>query len=230
MSSDASAHRPLQILPAFAQASHMPGYINEQSILSNVGARFQHTERVEPAAFNRDPALSEESQPPAKRPASNGALSIQAMTGVELSSPAPGSAFTKRAPVAFVSEAYMGRMRHGLDLESFGKSLEDAVKVLLPDQSSRYTSVHVLILQWEMDPLTSQLVDREVDELVEVFRDEYKFDVEIGRIPREQPSKWISRKMINFVDKADDSRDSLKILYYGGHSFISESHENIWSR
>jgi hypothetical protein len=113
-------------------------------------------------------------------------------------------------------------------LRKFGQSLNQAAKSTFPITSSLlYTSVHVLLLRWKDDDLG---VAEEADQLAKVFSDSYHFEVTTGLIPSDSPSRWLSRKILNFVELEDDSRQTLKIVWYGGHSYISDSNQCMWSK
>lgn len=114
------------------------------------------------------------------------------------------------------------------ELKSLGKSLNKAASIIFPLKSaSKYTSTHVLLLHWQDDDLG---VAQEAQALADVFTDCYNFDVSTQLIPSDSPSRWLSRKIVNFIEIDDDSPSTLKIVWYGGHSFISESNQCMWSK
>lgn len=118
------------------------------------------------------------------------------------------------------------RTRHA-DLQRFGQALNKATVSVFPTTShSKYSSAHVLLLRWQDDDLG---VSDESEALAEVFAEQYHFEVSVGLIPSDSPSRWLSRKILNFIEVDEDSRQTLKIVWYGGHSFISESKQCMWA-
>ncbi|CZR61772.1 uncharacterized protein PAC_11669 [Phialocephala subalpina] len=118
------------------------------------------------------------------------------------------------------------RTRHA-DLQKFGQALNNATSSVFPATShSKYSSAHVLLLRWQEDDLG---VSDEAEALAEVFAEQYHFEVSVGLIPSDSPSRWLSRKILNFIEVDDDSHQTLKIVWYGGHSFISESKQCMWA-
>lgn len=119
------------------------------------------------------------------------------------------------------------RTRHA-DLQKFGQTLNKATASVFPKTShSKYSSAHVLLLRWQDDDLG---VSDESEALAEMFAEQYHFEISVGLIPSESPSRWLSRKILNFIEVDDDSRQTLKIVWYGGHSFISESKQCMWAK
>lgn len=93
---------------------------------------------------------------------------------------------------------------------------------------SRYEAVHVQMLIWsdEISPVRAA-----VDELASVLEKKYNYIVDLMLIPIGVPSpyRWLLQTVTNFVNNRD-SRDTLKILYYSGHSYLDAEREMVLSR
>jgi hypothetical protein len=116
---------------------------------------------------------------------------------------------------------------HGA-LQKFADDLNKRLPALLQNRSaSRYSAVNVLMLRWETE--TSLSVVEEMDELARVFSGLYSFTVNTFLIPSEKPQRKLSQRIMNLLEDEDDA-ETLQIIYYSGHSFLSNSGEIIWSR
>ena len=116
---------------------------------------------------------------------------------------------------------------HIEDLATFGKSLSDAAVRAFPKSrtSSRYKEVHALLLSWEEDNLG---VIEEIIELESVLKQGYKFETEPWRIPSTRSHNSLAKRLTDFLDKYE-RRDSLLIVYYGGHGYMNDSRQCVWS-
>lgn len=124
----------------------------------------------------------------------------------------------------------LDRLLFHIPLEDFGKRLQLAAEAVFPNSDeSRYKSVHVLLLCWE-DGDPQLPVEQELDELRHVFDECYHFATETWKIPSKNAHRALSKKITEFVEIEDDCRDSLKIVYYGGHGFLSSSRQLMWSK
>jgi hypothetical protein len=113
-------------------------------------------------------------------------------------------------------------------IEAIAEDLEQAVNACWPHRTTRYASVNVLLLRWEED-FPPSTVTEDMEELFRVFSEDYRYNVKIDIIPTEGSARWLNRTIMEFSDQ-DDSTDILKILYYGGPSFVSDSGESMWTR
>jgi hypothetical protein len=100
----------------------------------------------------------------------------------------------------------------------------------------RYQKVAVLMFYWENSDLDkTNLLKQEVslhivpcwnsanqhlkvEELAAVFREEYKFEVQIELLHRPKPQLLLKKIIIDFLIKYDDP-DALLIIYYAGHGW-----------
>ncbi|KAL3428499.1 hypothetical protein PVAG01_02008 [Phlyctema vagabunda] len=127
------------------------------------------------------------------------------------------------------STSELDRLLFHVPLADFGLRLQRAAEAVFPNTSScRYRQVHVLLIEWdEGDPCLP--VHQELEELRAVFEDCYRFQTEIWRIPCKAAHRALNRKITDFVELEDDGKDCLKIVYYGGHGFLSPSRQLMWS-
>jgi hypothetical protein len=124
----------------------------------------------------------------------------------------------------------LDRLLFHLPLEEFGKRLQRASQAVFPnDMKSRYTKVHVLLLCWE-DGDPKLPVFRELMKLENIFREDYNFETEVWKIPSEKSHRDLSIKILEVVGLEDDSRDCLKIVYYGGHGLLALNRQLLWSK
>jgi hypothetical protein len=93
--------------------------------------------------------------------------------------------------------------------------------------------VYVLLIFWQDEQEAS--IAGAVEELAEVFQKCYHYVPEIIQIPSAardvytNPWRWLSRIINEFIDKSD-TRDTLKIVYYNGYSYLDENREMVLSR
>lgn len=73
-------------------------------------------------------------------------------------------------------------------------------------------------------------VSIEVEELNSLLRETYHFTVEVWKIPSEGSHKKLNQKVLDFVELGDDSKDDLKIVYYGGHGMLAHNRQSAWAR
>ena len=114
---------------------------------------------------------------------------------------------------------------HVKDLATFGKKLTEAATAAFPRGRSRYTNVHVLLLSWEDDNLG---VMKEVRELEKVFADTYNYHTERFQIPSSRSHNSLARRLTAFLDDFEGSKNLL-IVYYGGHGFMNDDRQCLWS-
>ncbi|KAI0452823.1 hypothetical protein F5B21DRAFT_505899 [Xylaria acuta] len=136
-----------------------------------------------------------------------------------LSIPSPLASSQSPYPIPHV-----GSVKH--DLESM------ASKILSTPYRSRYSNVYALLIYWQ-DEHESNIAGA-VEELAEVFQKCYHYVPEIIKIPSaardgySNPWRWLSRIINEFIDKSD-TRDTLKIVYYNGYSYLDDNREMVLS-
>ena len=125
---------------------------------------------------------------------------------------------------------------HVKDLQSFGERVTEAAAAAFPNSfghedalygraKCRYKRVHVLLLSWEADDLG---VAKEIAELKDTFDKIYHYEVEHWKIPSNRSHNSLNRRLTNFIDDYE-GEDTLLILYYGGHGYMNDDRQCIWS-
>ncbi|KAM5356402.1 hypothetical protein ACJ41O_003048 [Fusarium nematophilum] len=119
------------------------------------------------------------------------------------------------------------KSHHHMDhLERFVQDLQLSAKRAFPNSAySRYKEVEVLLIRWEEDELE---VERELNELHNVFRDLYGFTTEQYLIPTQNSHRRLNHKALSFVEE-HEKEDTLLIVYYGGHGVINKARQSTWS-
>ncbi|KAL2061195.1 hypothetical protein VTL71DRAFT_7468 [Oculimacula yallundae] len=121
------------------------------------------------------------------------------------------------------------RWNRHITLQEFGAGLQDAARALIPnDRTSRYERVTVLVLSW-LDEDPQLPVSLEIAPLVHVFKKVYNYDVEEWQIPTKNSHWAVNRKIMSFVEPAEDDRQHLKIVYYAGHGRITKTKLLEWT-
>ena len=115
---------------------------------------------------------------------------------------------------------------HVKDVQALGKVLTEAGNAAFPNRGrSRYKEAHVLLLSWEDDDLG--VID-EVNDLQDVFRQSYNYETEVWKIPGTRSHNSLATRILQLL--ADhEARDSLLIVYYGGHGLMNDDRQCIWS-
>lgn len=121
------------------------------------------------------------------------------------------------------------RWQRHISLQNFAKDVERAAKsVYSADNRSRYTNVYVLILKWKTeDPKLP--VSYEISELRQVLEQVYHYETEIFEIPDSRSHNKVNEKISAFIGINDDSKSDLKIVYYAGHSRLSDTKDLVWA-
>lgn len=115
---------------------------------------------------------------------------------------------------------------HVKDIETFGRIVNSAAAAAFPNRGlSRYKEVHALLLSWEQDNLG---VANEIAELKDVFQQIYHFNVDGWKIPSEKSHNSLAAKVLGFLNDYD-STENLLIVYYGGHGFMNDDRQCVWS-
>jgi hypothetical protein len=120
----------------------------------------------------------------------------------------------------------LDQLQYHISLQEFSENLQKAANSALPNDSRlRYASVYVLLLCWE-DEDPKLPVSMEIERLQHMFERVYHFNVEIWKIPSDGSHKKLNRKVLDFVELGNDSKDDLKIAYYGGHGMLSHNRQS----
>jgi hypothetical protein len=123
----------------------------------------------------------------------------------------------------------LDKLQCHIDLQDVGERLQNAANAAFPnDKRMQYSTVYVLIVCWE-DEDPNLPVSIEVDELCDVFHKVYRFVVNVWKIPDEGSHKKLKSEM-DFVELGGDSKDDLKIVYYGGHGMLAHNRHSCWAR
>jgi hypothetical protein len=87
----------------------------------------------------------------------------------------------------------------------------------------------VLLICWaDEDPKLP--VSVEIDDLSQVFSNDYGFQVEKWKIPTHNCHNEVSKKVMDFVETHNDSKHDLKIVYYGGHGMLAKNRQLAWAK
>jgi hypothetical protein len=123
----------------------------------------------------------------------------------------------------------LDRLNYHVDLESFGKGLQNAANaVFSSERRSRYTQVSALLLSWE-DEDPQLPVSLEINTLKDVLVNLYGFEIEEWKIPAHDSHIRLNRKILQFLE--DSSTKHLKDVYYAGHGkYVSNHGQAIWAR
>lgn len=98
-----------------------------------------------------------------------------------------------------------------------------------PRRSQRYTAVNVLIVTWIEDDIG---VAGEVEELVRLFRSDFKYLVWEYRIPSDNAQSELQVHISQFIRQCGSDEDALILLYYSGHGGQTRdrmSSEFVWA-
>ncbi|EFX01597.1 hypothetical protein CMQ_8063 [Grosmannia clavigera kw1407] len=125
--------------------------------------------------------------------------------------------------------AQVAHWREHIGLSDFAIMLQQSLKGAFPkDNASQYTKAFVLLVYWEVG-VPSLPIEPEIIRLRDAFTDVFNFEVEMFQIPTSRSHIMLSRKINDFVFLNDDSKDDLKIFYYGGHGKLTKSRELLFS-
>ncbi|KAK0665648.1 hypothetical protein QBC41DRAFT_11119 [Cercophora samala] len=117
-------------------------------------------------------------------------------------------------------------------LESFRVDLQgSASRILASPLRSRYASVSAMLVRWQDDEDTESRND--LEKLARMFKDDYNYSVKIKYIPTSgDPGNssylWLNREVNTFVT-SHNQRDTLKIFYYSGYSYLGEDRDTMIS-
>lgn len=89
-----------------------------------------------------------------------------------------------------------------------------ALEQFQPQREQRYAAVTVLLLSWKDNDL--RLLDEELQELEDLFRNSFQYLVTRYQIPSKSPQYQLGKHMSDFlIDHGTEG--NLIIVYYGGH-------------
>ena len=106
----------------------------------------------------------------------------------------------------------------------FIDDLNQALKESFPLNAHPYTAVYVLMLRWTEDDLN---VQSEIDQLREVFEQQFRFETEEWQIPSSNSTRSLQYKLFE-LQHAHQNESELLIVYYGGHGEADRRGRSIW--
>lgn len=117
-------------------------------------------------------------------------------------------------------------------IESLSGDLQSGTARVINEANAsrnRYDVVQVMIVQWSND--SGQEVRDAIGELSQLLEKKYNYSVETVSIPigAQSPLRWLVQEVTGFVNKRD-MRDTLKIFYYAGFSYLDRDRELVLSR
>jgi hypothetical protein len=110
-------------------------------------------------------------------------------------------------------------------LQEFAGNLQNALTRCLPTENKQpYDKVSVLALHWFNDDLNVVPLEQE---LLDVFKNIYGFDVESYTIPKAKPMIYLNSKLANWIVEYNDKR-TLRICVYSGHASPAGPTDENW--
>ncbi|CEI68668.1 hypothetical protein FVEN_g7933 [Fusarium venenatum] len=116
---------------------------------------------------------------------------------------------------------------HVKHIGQFAQRLEDSAARAFPNRgksSARYSNVQVLLLHWNSDDL---FVIPELEDLEKCLSEDYGFNTDVFAIPSENSHLELMMRIGQLI-KDHESKDTLFVVYYGGHARIDESRQSTW--
>lgn len=89
-----------------------------------------------------------------------------------------------------------------------------------------YESVFALLIHWRDNDIAP---DREITALRKLFEDDFNFEVTTFPIPSQGGQQRLALEISSIVYQWSSKLNSLIIIYYAGHCFISETGEARWA-
>jgi hypothetical protein len=86
--------------------------------------------------------------------------------------------------------------------------------------------VKALLVHWASD---DSFVLPELEDLDKCLKEDYGYETEIFAIPSAESHLELAMKVATMV-KEHNSKDTLLMIYYGGHVRIDESRRSVWCR
>lgn len=122
------------------------------------------------------------------------------------------------------------RWQANIGLKAFAEGLTAAAKAVFPSQSGqKYSKVQVLMLEWERQEL-HVLQEVDTSELFHVLKDTFNFDVDRWQIPSKGSQVAAIEKLDAFLEPGSNNYETLKILYYSGHSRHGRSDQLMFTK
>ena len=88
-------------------------------------------------------------------------------------------------------------------------------------------------MRWEddvfIDPGVNNGVQGEIDNLEQVFVNDYGFETELYLIPSQDSQRSLQRKIF-LLQEYHVSREELLVVYYGGHGVLNDMNQSIWAQ
>lgn len=117
-------------------------------------------------------------------------------------------------------------------IESLSGDLQNAAAQIINTANphrSRYDAVQVIIFVWSND--ADYEVRDAIEDLAVLFENSYSYAVDIQPIPvgTQSPYRWLLQTISHFINNCD-LRDTLKIVYYIGESYLDSEREMVLSR
>lgn len=111
------------------------------------------------------------------------------------------------------------------DWNAFTQNLTNACNSVFPRTATRYTNVHVLLMNWVDDDLQT---DSELNDLESQWKSQFNFTTEIWRIPSLDAENKLEQKL-SWVKADHGESGKLLIVYYGGHGSWDPNNRSIWA-
>ncbi|KAL2842479.1 hypothetical protein BJX68DRAFT_257766 [Aspergillus pseudodeflectus] len=110
-------------------------------------------------------------------------------------------------------------------LKEFAGNLQNALIRCIPTENEQpYDKVSVLALHWFNDDLNVVPLEQE---LLDVFKNIYGFNVESYTIPKAKPMIYLNSKLANWTVEYNDKR-TLRICVYSGHASPAGPTDENW--
>lgn len=107
---------------------------------------------------------------------------------------------------------------HLTDLKSFAESMSAATERCLKTRKT-FNKVAAVVSYWEK-PKDLPHMKQNAQKLVDLFRDQYEFDVMDYEIPRKTKDRHFVFNISPHLETVSDDPNSLFIFYYGGHASV----------
>ena len=111
----------------------------------------------------------------------------------------------------------------------FASDITRAAKNVLLSTRTCFKKVVAVIVYWETATGLDRLRDQ-ADNLGTIFKNRFNYEVLVYKLPEDVTNRHFIIKISNELDKILDNRDSLFILYYGGHASIDYSNVRSWKK
>ena len=115
-------------------------------------------------------------------------------------------------------------------VSTFASDITNAARNALLNRRAYFRRVVAVIAYWETATRLGHL-RKQADKMCEVFKERFKFDAIVYRIPDRVTERKFVSTIGNELDKVAEDRDSLFILYYGGHaSMVEPTNGRLWKK